>query len=450
MNNLPYLSVTAIEQALANAAVQPAATSKVAPHPTWDGRTVGAVTIGVPGSARVAVYFIGGVHAREWGSPDILINFIDLLLLQQATTIGGYSITATQLQDIIQDLDVIVLPQVNPDGRDFSMLKVGGDPMWRKNRRPPLAPPGNCPTPGVDINRNFDFLWDFVNYFAPRPPPPPNSPGPNLPTCAGSSKTEADEIFIGPDPASEPETQNVVALADANLHIRYFVDLHSYGEQILYSWGDDDDQSDDPTMNFQNPAYNGKRGKLNTPDYGEYITPSDKKAATDAATAMRQGIAAVRGRNYTVVQATSLPAKLFPISGASDDYHYSRKSLGQPKVLAFTVEWGSGSNTDPYHPPAVEMDQIGDEVTAGLFAFCLHAREKAYPVLTSTPTYSTGDPVTLVQTALNGGGYGPLNVDGVFGPLTSQAVKGFQKRHPPLQMDGVVGPHTWRSLHTTP
>jgi hypothetical protein len=25
------------------------------------------------------IYFLGGIHAREWGSPDILINFVEQL-----------------------------------------------------------------------------------------------------------------------------------------------------------------------------------------------------------------------------------------------------------------------------------------------------------------------------------------------------------------------------------
>ena len=42
--------------------------------------------------------------------------------------------------------------------------------------------------------------------------------------------------------------------------VGYFIDVHSFGEDILYNWGDDDDQTTDPTMNFHNPAFDGKRG----------------------------------------------------------------------------------------------------------------------------------------------------------------------------------------------
>ena len=44
------------------------------------------------------MYFLGGVHAREWGSPDILVNFVRLLTDAYRTgtgiTQGGMSLAA--------------------------------------------------------------------------------------------------------------------------------------------------------------------------------------------------------------------------------------------------------------------------------------------------------------------------------------------------------------------
>jgi hypothetical protein len=42
--------------------------------------------------------------------------------------------------------------------------------------------------------------------------------------------------------------------------VGYFIDVHSFGEDILYNWGDDDDQTTDASMNFRSPAFDGKRG----------------------------------------------------------------------------------------------------------------------------------------------------------------------------------------------
>jgi len=58
---------------------------------------------------------------------------------------------------------------------------------------------------------------------------------------------------------------------------------------------------------------------------------------------------------------------------------------------------------------------------------------------------SSGEAVLEVQRALNSRGFGPLTEDGVFGPLTSTAVKGFQAQNG-LDADGLVGPRTRATL----
>src|SRR5215469_3442657 len=80
---MSYLNVTEVESALATAAAAPYAgfTQLITlPNTTWEGRTCRAIKIANGGGARrPGVYFLGGVHSREWGSADILINFIEQL-----------------------------------------------------------------------------------------------------------------------------------------------------------------------------------------------------------------------------------------------------------------------------------------------------------------------------------------------------------------------------------
>ena len=57
---------------------------------------------------------------------------------------------------------------------------------------------------------------------------------------------------------------------------------------------------------------------------------------------------------------------------------------------------------------------------------------------------ATGAAVKLLQQRLNVHGY-RVAVDGVFGPVTEQAVRAFQRSHG-LVTDGVVGPRTWAAL----
>ena len=51
---------------------------------------------------------------------------------------------------------------------------------------------------------------------------------------------------------------------------------------------------------------------------------------------------------------------------------------------------------------------------------------------------SKGDDVKTLQNKLN------LVVDGIFGPITENAVKVFQKKNG-LTPDGIVGPNTWKA-----
>jgi peptidoglycan hydrolase-like protein with peptidoglycan-binding domain len=57
---------------------------------------------------------------------------------------------------------------------------------------------------------------------------------------------------------------------------------------------------------------------------------------------------------------------------------------------------------------------------------------------------SRGDAVAVLQSALVAAGY-ELDVDGIFGSATYEAVREFQNDND-LDVDGVVGPNTWAAL----
>jgi carboxypeptidase T len=342
---MPYLNINEVESALTVAAAAPYDSFTqlfTLPNLTWEGRKCHGVKIANgSGGARPGVYFLGGVHAREWGSPDILINFIEQLQdayhQKKGITIGSRTFTAADIQDIVNTIDIIVFPQANPDGRNHSMTK-GGDSMWRKNRRTkaPNSHSGDCV--GVDINRNYDFLWNFPKYFS-------SSSG-----IADATNPCDYQLYHGPSAFSEPESQNAKWVFDQFPNVGYFIDLHSFGQDILYSWGDDEEQSTDPTMNFRNAAFDGQRG--NTSDaYKEYIPAADLTTSLSLAGALRDGILAFRGTDYTVKSAFNL----YPTAGTSDDYAYSRHfaDSSKSKVISYTLEWGkdTGNDAASFHPP---------------------------------------------------------------------------------------------------
>jgi hypothetical protein len=260
---------------------------------------------------------------------------------------------------------LIVFPNMNPDGRHYSQTV---DALWRKNRNP-ASSGGIVNRIGVDPNRNYDFLWDFPVAF---------SGSANPATLASNSP--ASDLFHGTAPFSEPETRNVRWLVDRYPQIRWFVDIHSYGGDILYPWGDDENQGTDTGKNFANAAWNGQRGVAGD-TYKEYNPAGYQVTLQEAATVMRNAIAGVRGQSYVTAQSFFLPGwGTYPTSGASDDWAFSRHFVdaGKNQIYSFTPEFNL---TATFFPTWAQMVDIIADVDAGLIALCMHARPGRFAII---------------------------------------------------------------------
>jgi Zinc carboxypeptidase len=254
---------------------------------------------------------------------------------------------ADDIRSVVEGLQLVVFPCVNPDGRHHSQT---AEPMWRKNRRR-AVPSAGADCVGVDINRNFDALWDFRRHFAPD-------------SHVSASDNPCDpQVYVGPAAASEAETRNVVSLLDRYPRVRWFVDIHSYVPAIFYNWGFDVNQTSDPTMNFRNAAFDGKRGRGGDA-YQEFIPADDLHTLQDLGGKVNHAITTASGTGYDLEQSFTL----YPTSGASDDYAFSRHFVqgANSKILSFTIECGRS-----FQPPWTEAEDVIREVCAGLVALCV-------------------------------------------------------------------------------
>jgi carboxypeptidase T len=342
---MPYLSTAAIEGAVQYlASAYPALFQLITlPEQSVEGRTIHALKLANgSGPGRRGVLFLGGVHARELVNPDALITLATRMCQSYTNNtdivLGGKTYPASTVKLIVDTMDVFMLPLVNPDGRTY-VQAPSGDPWWRKNRRVNAG----SPCRGVDLNRNFDFLHA---------------------SDIGTSDNECTEIFHGPGAFSEPETRNVRWMLDTFDNVRGMIDVHSFSELVLHPWGDDDTQTTDTAQNFQNPAFDGLRGNPGDTIYREYMVASDRDWFVNAGNAVRDAIAVVRGHTYTVEPAVLL----YPTSGTSKDYSYSRHIVdtGKAKVFSYTLETGQ-----EFQPPDAEAAQVINEVCAGLLQFSL-------------------------------------------------------------------------------
>lgn len=179
---------------------------------TWDtrrglaSRPLVMAVVGTPEPGKPVVLLVGGIHAREVGTVEVVLGVVDRLLaagLRDRTT-----------EALLRRVVLLVLPCLNPDGRE---LVFGGNLWWRKNCRP--GPDGQIV--GVDLNRNFDHRF--------------GTDGPQ----GGSSASPGTEIYRGPHPFSEPESAAVQSLVAAWPDLVASLSVHAYGRLLLVPFGHD-------------------------------------------------------------------------------------------------------------------------------------------------------------------------------------------------------------------
>lgn len=236
-------------------ALRPDVASRLSLGQSLEGREIFALRISNdqanPGRCKPTLLFNATQHAREWIAPMVTMYAADQF-------VRGYG-SDPIVTDLVDRTEILIVPVVNPDGYVWTWTM---DRYWRKNRRPNAG--GSF---GVDTNRNWSYQWGGV----------------------GASTSPTSQTYRGTGPFSEPETQVMRDLVATRPGLRAHVDVHSYGQLLLYPW-----------CYTPSPS----------PGHGTFVAIAQQ---------MRALILAVHARAYT---AGTWYTALYPSSGTATDYVY--------------------------------------------------------------------------------------------------------------------------------
>ncbi len=264
------------------------------------------------------ILYTSAIHAREVITPELLIYFLTHL----ANNYG----TDPTVTDLVDNREMWFVLNVNPDGYRYNQtIAPNGGGMWRKNRRqnPDFI------SHGIDLNRNFGYMWGYDN--------------------SGSSPDMDDDTYRGPSAFSEPETQAIRDFITAHNFI-ITVYYHSYSNLVLWPWG-----------------------------YAYIYTPEQNLFQ-----AIGDSIATFNGYNPTVSWG------LYRTNGASDDWGYGEQTT-KNKNYSFTIEVGSQS--DYFWPPLNRIPQLTSENLPGNLLLAKLAGNIYEIMPPNTPVVSVPDTV---------------------------------------------------------
>jgi hypothetical protein len=181
----------------------------IVPREPW---TVQALRIGVHrDGSRIGVLAYSQEHAREWATPLVTLEFAERLLANYATDAAD--------RKLLKNTDIFVIPTVNPDGanysfNDYNFQRKNMDDWCTGAQRDPV----NRNRWGVDVNRNYSVGSLFDGY-------------------VGASTSCLSDVAAGTGEHSEPESRNVIALAEAHPNIKFAMNVHSYGGYFMWPPG---------------------------------------------------------------------------------------------------------------------------------------------------------------------------------------------------------------------
>jgi len=311
-------------------------TQGIADRDIWAMKISDNVTVEEKEEAEVL--YMGCHHAREIITPEIIIYFMHYL-------VDNYG-ADPQVTFLVDNRQIWLVPMVNPDGHEYA-FEV--DLWWRKNRRN-----NGDGTYGVDLNRNYGYKWGYDDI--------------------GSSPFTWSEVYRGPAPFSEPETQAIRDLVQAHNFV-ISLSYHSYGRMLLFPWG---------------------YIPQNTPDHDVFLAITDSMSAYNG---------------YQPGNAAS--GLIYVTNGDADDWLYGEQTT-KYKVFGITPEVGDDS--DGFFPDTTRiLPLVQENLLPNLYVAYVAERYAPRPEIVHTPLRDTEDAFGPYEiTAVITSPISPLDVTGLY------------------------------------
>jgi len=276
-------------------------------HGIFDGLD----TVGTSHNGRPIVMFTMSDNASlNEGEPEALFNALHharepmglMSLLWFVEHLADNYGTSPEVTYLLDNRKLWFVPVVNPDGyaiNESIYVTTSDFGYWRKNARDNNANGYIDDGDGVDLNRNYGYMWGYDN--------------------VGSSPNPGSGSYRGPSAFSEPETQVLRDLCESRSFLSA-LNYHCYSDFLLFPWGYIDAETPDSLI-FR--------------EMGDYLSELN---------------------NYQF--GTGMQTLQYFTNGGANDWMYGEQTT-KDKMISMTVE--VGNYEDYFWPPQERIIPLAEE-----------------------------------------------------------------------------------------
>ena len=354
----------------------------------WGYQLSDADNITISGAIEGSALINGGIHAREWQSPEALTGYMENLF-------AGRNNQHIE-QYIIDNLNLVLIPVLNIDGLlqtqrysntvTNSINSPRDGRMRRKNMRSvdELLTTTSDNLHGIDLNRNNNPYWAT--------------------SSEGSSDDNISLVYHGTSAASEPEIQALQngAVSAGETRLRFYIDTHSFS-QIYFTPMTGDQRRDNITSELANIMRAANSSKYR---YGPFSAGS--------------GIGATDEYFANSYQIPSYTLEIEPLNSSAD---YG----------------GNGISHDGFILPASEVGRMRSETSNATFAGLYSIAEK--PMLQEIMIKQGGELIFHQQWQVSETGRNLITLveNPLIGNIAYQLIATFNKPMRQLENNQVIG-----------